>query len=924
MTDKLLLVDGNSIINRAFFGLGQNTRLSSPDGQPTGAVFGFLRILASQLKGENPTHLIVMFDRPEPTFRHLDFADYKAKRTGMPDELAVQMPILKTCLEALAIPQVELAGYEADDLIGTFAKTADEQGMEVRILTGDKDSYQLIRDHVQVIMPGQKTPSGYQTVDREVFGEKYGITPEQFIDVKAIMGDTSDNIPGVRGIGEKGALQLIATYGSLDAIYEHLDELKPGHRDKLIEHKEMAYKSQELATIMLDVPLEINLDEAKMAPSFNPDAKDIFRSYGFTTLIDVFGLNNLVHDQATTAAEESEDGHTQSYTFDTIAQTFTWPQEVELERSQFDTIIESVKQTKDQSPIHIAAFSGTDKEGVKAMALAYVNRPDQVLLEPYLKQEQLQEFVDLILEKDLELVGYDLKRWLRYVKVSMKMRVFDTMSASYLLSLQDHYAEESALMAAVSANQSENLSFKSLVEDVVELELETAELNDGKKAPKPTIQEEVEKTVVRSALWSTVMDQPFRAALREKQLEKLARDCDMPLVLCLAQIEFNGFLIDEAILNELNIEFSARIETLEAEIHEMAGKSFSINSPKQLGDVLFVDLGLPSGKKGKTGNYSTAQAELDRIRSMHPIIDKITDYRQLTKLRSTFIDGLTKYIDPSDGRIHSHFNQNFTNTGRLSSKDPNLQNIPVRQAVGREIRKAFVAPPGKVLLDADYSQIELRLLAELSGDKAMIEAYQKNIDIHSLTATRIFNVDLEDVTGELRSRAKTINFSIVYGISDFGLSQRLDLSVKEAHQYIENYYQGYPAVQPFMEQQIALAKKRGFSETLLGRRRYIPELSSKNRNLRQFGERVAMNSPVQGTAADIIRIAMVNCAKRLEDSGLDARLVSQVHDELIIEAAEADAKQAGIILQESMEEAVKLSVPMVAEVSSGNNWFEAK
>lgn len=903
MTDKLLLVDGNSIINRAFYGLGSNTRLSSPDGQPTGAVFGFLRILASQLKTEEPTHLVVMFDRPEPTFRHLSYEDYKGTRTGMPDDLAIQMPILKSCLEALGIQQIELAGYEADDLIGSFAKVGESEAMDVRILTGDKDSYQLIRDQIQIIMPGQKTPSGYLTVDRAVFEEKYGVKPEQFIDVKAIMGDSSDNIPGVKGIGEKGALELISTYGSLDAVYEHLDELKAGHRNKLIEHKEMAYKSQDLATILVEMPIEINLEAAKMEATFNPDAKQLFLNYGFSSLIDVFSLNNLVHPDA--EADDSDDGQTQSYTFDVIGQTFTWPSKVELEHSHIDAILELVKQMDATNPLHLAAYRTADIDGEMIFALAYLSQADQLLLDPQVNRTQLQTLLDLILERNLLLCGYDLKRWLRYLDVSMKMRIFDTMSASYLLSLQDHYAEEQALIAAISANKADSLHFESL------LETEEALSPDA-------------ELVLSSVFWSAVMSEPFQQALKANNLERLALECDMPLVLTLAQIEKKGFLIDEQILDQLNVDFSKQIDRLESEIYDLAGRTFTINSPKQLGDVLFVDLGLPAGKKGKTGNYSTAQDELDRIRPLHPIVDKVTDYRQLTKLRSTFVEGLTKFINPEDGRIHSHFNQNFTNTGRLSSKDPNLQNIPVRQAVGREIRKAFVADTGKILLDADYSQIELRLLAALSGDEAMIDAYRHDVDIHRLTASRIFHVEEEDVTSDLRSRAKTINFSIVYGISDFGLAQRLDLTVSEAHQYIENYYAAYPSVKPFMEQQIEIAKERSYSETLLGRRRYIPELSSKNRNIRQFGERVAMNSPVQGTAADIIRIAMVQCSKRLEESGLDARLVSQVHDELIIEVAEADAEAAAVILQESMESAIDLSVPMVAEVSSGPSWYDAK
>lgn len=937
MADKLLLIDGNSIINRAFFGLGPNARLTAPDGRPTGAVLTFFNILLKYLKAEEPTHVIAAFDRPEPTFRHKDFDGYKATRTGMPEELAQQMPILKSCLEALGIEQIELAGYEADDLIGTFAKLGEEAGMYVQILTGDKDSFQLIRDRIHVIMPGAKAILGDKLYDREAFEERYGVKPEEFIDVKAIMGDSSDNIPGVKGIGEKGALSLISDYKNLDTVYEHLDELKPGHRNKLIEHKEMAYLSQQLATIKCDVPVDLVLEKARLPEQFGPEALQIFRTFGFNSLIDRLNLTQVTHDEST-SVNESKDGKTASFHFDLLNQTFSWPIDVSVSRSDFSTILNLVAALSKGSIVSIAVYQKENKAGEQATVLAYLKSDDELMLEPYLNADDLQQLVDLVRENELVLLGYDLKRWLRQSKVSMNMEIFDIMSASYLLSLQEQYTEEVALHSALSGGQADSLSFTGLLVGAADAEQEQASGSviqtldmidadvdeDEEPASIDILQNETEAVALRSAFWSYVLVEPLKAALKERNLDALARDCDMPLVLCLAKIEHKGFLVDVSVLEVLNEEFNLKIDELESQIYELAGKEFSINSPKQLGDVLFVDLGLPSGRKGKTGNYSTAQAELDRLRPMHKIIDKITDYRQLTKLRSTFIEGLTKYVDPKDGRIHSHFNANFTNTGRLSSKDPNLQNIPIRQEVGREIRKAFVAADGYVLLDADYSQIELRLLAELSGDEAMIDAYQSNVDIHSLTATRIFHVPLDAVTNDLRSRAKTINFSIVYGISDFGLSQRLDLSVSEAHQYIENYYAGYPAVKPFMEKQIEIAKERGYSETLLGRRRYIPELSSKNRNLRQFGERAAMNSPVQGTAADIIRVAMVNCAKRLEEEGLDAELVSQVHDELIIEVSESDQAKAAVILRESMEGAITLSVPMEAEVSSGQTWFDAK
>lgn len=918
MEHTLLLVDGNSIVNRAFFGLGANTRLTAPDGRPTGAVLTFFNILLKHMKAEEPTHVLVTFDRPEPTFRHESFDGYKATRKGMPEDLAVQMPILKSCLAALGIEQVELPGFEADDLIGTFAKQGEAAGMKVLILTGDKDSFQLIRDDIHVLMPGARASLGDTVYDRAEFHKRYGIEPEAFIDVKAIMGDSSDNIPGVKGIGEKGALDLIGRFGDLDTVYLHLDELKPGQRKNLVEHKDMAYLSRELATIQTDVAVDLKLDETVLPTHYGSEALNLFRSLGFTSLIDRMELTAYTGGEEIASA--SDDGATLSYTSEFLASELEWPNEIDVNYGDYETILELLRAQEEGSRAHLLCRSKEDKDGNTACVLVYGQAHDKLILDSEFDKANLQSIIDSVIERKLELVGYDLKDWLRYARVNMQMSVFDTQSAAYLLSLQEQFGEEGALYAALSGGASDRLSLRPVSE-----EMEATELHADPGAEElAAMQVELEEEALRSVFWSGVIEAALRTELETMGMTKLARDCDMPLVLCLSKIEHRGFLVDTDVLDELSLDFKAQIDVLEEEIYRLAGKSFTINSPKQLGDILFIDLGLPSGKKGKSGNYSTAQAELDRLRPMHPIIDKITDYRQLTKLRSTFVEGLSKYVDPTDGRIHSHFNANFTNTGRLSSKDPNLQNIPVRQAVGREIRKAFVAEEGSILLDADYSQIELRLLAELSGDSAMIEAYQKGVDIHSLTASRIFHVPVEDVDSELRSRAKTINFSIVYGISDFGLSQRLELSIPEARQYIDNYYNGYPAVKPFMEQQIELAKERGYSETLFGRRRNIPELSSKNRNLRQFGERVAMNSPVQGTAADIIRIAMVNCAKRLEEEGIRGQLVSQVHDELIIEVSVEDQEKAAKILQETMEGAVSLSVPMEAEVSSGRTWYEAK
>lgn len=860
---KILLVDGHSIMNRAYYGLGANARFSAADNTPTGAVFTFLNILIRYKDMLEPTHLCVAFDRKEPTFRHEKFVDYKAHRKPFPEELEVQFPVIKEVLEGMDLEWVDLAGYEADDILGTMAATYADNGFEVFILSGDKDNFQLVNEKITVVMPeGRQSGGGFTLYDPAKVEERYQVTPLEFIDVKALMGDSSDNIPGVRGIGEKTATQLISKYKSLENLYLHLDELTANQRKKLEEGREAAYESRELSTILLDVPIEVTPEQTALPNNLNQTAAyTVLKKYSLNSIIKKL---DLVPSEASSPDVKDEDG----------------PMFVVKETSA-DDLLKVLSDLEQQ----IAVYLDITRSDSVAERLV-LGLPDGRGFTLY-GHEGIGRVFNRLCELDLRLIGYDTKIWFSLFGGRCVNYPFDVCSAAYVLNdLQG----ANTTLAMLYNQQNDLLADLSAPEDLL------------------------------IALRSLARQQTTR--IQELGLETLAYEIDLPLAPVIGRIEHAGFLVNAEVLSKMSEEFAEQIDTLEAEVHELAGKEFKINSPKQLAEVLFDDLGLPPGRKGAT-QYSTDAEEMDRLMHMHPIIEKVVDYRQLTKLKATFLDGLSSYIQ-EDGRIHCSFNQNLTATGRLSSSDPNLQNIPVRQERGREIRKAFVASEGHVLIDADYSQIELRLLAHLSGDSNMVSAFKENRDIHVATAAGLFNVEPEEVTADQRAAAKTVNFSIIYGISDFGLSKDLGITVKEAGRYIAGYYEEYPGVKAYLEERVKLAKKQGYADTLYGRRRPIPELSNRNYNMRMFGERVAMNSPVQGTAADIMRIAMLRVDEELEAAGLQARIISQVHDELILEAPVAEQEAAAAILRRCMETAADLSVPLKVSLGIGSNWYDVK
>ncbi len=867
--NKILLVDGHSIMHRAYYGLGPNARFSAADNTPTGAVFTFLNICARYMNLLSPTHLCVAFDRSEPTFRHRRFEAYKAQRKPMPEELSAQFPVVKEILDGMNVARIELAGYEADDLLGTLSKQYEKEGFEVYILSGDKDSFQLVSDRVTVVMPeGRQAGGTAKLYDVEAVFERYQVTPRELIEVKAIMGDPSDNIPGVKGIGEKGAIQLISKYKSLENIYANLDELKPAQKKKMEESKENALLSRELSTIVLDAPVERSADFAKLPDDLNDTrAYEVLAKYSLNSIIRKFDLRPTSLEGADESSGERVPGF-------------------EPKPISANSLIHLLKEEgqADSKPLVFLDVERTPEDEPARMSLGLEDGRAFVLDTP----QEIADVFAVLCELNLELVGYDLKNWFRMFDGRLRNPPFDVCSAAYVLNQL----------------QGANTTLSMLYNQ------EMGELTDL-AGPAETLR------ALRE------LSERQRQLIGERGLNKLAYEMDMPLAVVVGRMEHAGFPVDHVVLDELAIQFAEDISSLEEEIFALSGHEFNINSPKQLGVILYEELGLPTGRKSATKQFSTDNDEMERLRPFHPIIGKIVEYRQLTKLKSTFVDALNGYIK-EDGRIHCSFNQNLTTTGRLSSSDPNLQNIPIRLERGREIRKAFVASEGHILIDADYSQIELRLLAHLSGDQNMIAAFRDRKDIHKATASGLFGVDLADVTSEMRAAAKTVNFSIIYGISDFGLAKDLGIAVKDAKQYIAGYYDKYPEVRVYLDELIELAKQQGYIDTLYGRRRPIPELKSKNYSVRMFGERAAMNSPVQGTAADIMRLAMIQVDRELAAAGLRARIISQVHDELILEVPEEEVEQAGEILRACMGGAARLSVPLEVSLSMGPNWFDVR
>ncbi len=897
---RLLLVDGNSIINRAYYAVIGRAPMTAPDGTPTGAVNGFFNSVLGVMKEYEPDHLCILFDRREPTFRHKMSAEYKANRHGMPDDLAAQMPVVKELCDLLGMPRMELAGFEADDLIGTLSKQGEDAGMDVFIFSGDHDDFQLISDKVSVVMPQSgKGKEPRVLFDRERFETTYGVKPELFVHVKALMGDNSDNIKGVDKVGEKTAFKLIARYETTDGVYEHADELSPALKTKISESKELLDMNLKLCTIVRDAPVPYGVDKT----GYTGQISD---SQALADRLSQLALKQLTKKLDLESVKPI------------VASTTEDPFVSELQ-AKLEKLIAYGPVIKQEIPSAVPEGANAEELNV-GIGFVSVNSRSYVLLldlaASVFYQMSVQDACALFdKDEDVFLAAYGYKdaskvcpRALRSVKA-----VFDTMIAGYVCNKIEGKAD-----------------FERLYVSVTSLAYPIEEQQEAKQLSlfdEPS--EDEGKTVVTAALKlyaNMVIAKVLKRDIdKDEQIKKLLYDIEFPLVITLDSIERCGMNVSWERLNRLHEEYSRRLEDTCARIYDLSGFEFNINSPKQLADVLFAEdkLALPHGKKNKTGVYSTDIDELNRLKYMHPVIKYIIEYRELSKLDSTYAVGLVKAI-ADDGRIHTRFTQAMTNTGRLSSAEPNLQNIPVRSVEGSRLREAFTAPEGRVLVDADYSQIELRLLAALSEDPIMCDAFMKGEDIHRRTAAKVFGVDESEVTPKMRAQAKTVNFSIIYGISDYGLSNDLDIGIKDAGNLIKEYGNQFPGIMNYLDRLKEEGMSKGYAETYYGRRRNLTELKSQNRNLRNFGLRAAMNTPIQGTAADVIKIAMNRAYRALREELPDSLLVMQVHDELIVECDEKDAAKASEILKREMEAAAEFKVPLVADVHTGKDWLRAK
>ena len=890
---KLLLIDGNSIVNRAFFGIRM---LNAPDGTPTNGIYGFLTILQRLLDEEKPDALAVAFDLHAPTFRHLQYEGYKAQRKGMPEELAVQMPILKDVLDAMGVYRMELEGYEADDLLGTVARQCALSGDESVIATGDKDSFQLIDDRTRVLHI--KTRMGQtETVDYtpERFREEYGFEPIRMIDLKALMGDASDNIPGVPGVGEKTALDLIRRYGSVERIYADLDALdvKEGVRKKLAEGAESAKMSFELATIDTAAPFTAELEKTRWDRNFKPELYDLLLRLGFSKFINKWGIKPKKDAKTTDkVAEKSKI---------TVILNDKMAEEIARELAESGTKKLCVRLAPEGERFAFALENGTPDKRAWVLDRARFDGDWNAAL-------------TALLGCGLPLAGHEIKDLQRYLlEQGLECEaawVFDTALADYLLDATAGSYDLRRLAVQYCGFEPFGASGG-----------ETEESGQMSLLGAPEDETKRDAALAGEATTIAALIEPMREKLLALGMEQLFCEIELPLCPVLAEMEHTGFLVDKAALADFGASMTGRIDELQREIWDMAGTEFNILSPKQLGAVLFEKLMLPAGKKTKTG-WSTNADVLEKLRDKHPIINAILEFRMLTKLKSTYADGLLKVIEP-DGRIRTRFMMTVTDTGRLSSREPNLQNIPIRKELGGQIRRMFVAAPGNMLVDADYSQIELRLLAHISGDENMCAAFRSGEDIHTVTASQVFGIPPEQVTKLQRSHAKAVNFGIVYGISAWSLAQDIGVFPNEAKEYMDAYLKKYHGVRDYQKNIVEKAKADGYVATLYGRRRALPELKSSNFAQRSFGERVALNMPIQGTAADVIKLAMVHVAERLKKEGLAAKLILQVHDELIVECPEAETERVKALLTEEMERVATLSVPLIAEASAARNWAEA-
>lgn len=881
MNKTLVIIDGNSIINRAFYALPE---MSNKEGLKTNAIYGFTNMLLKIIDTYNPTHISVAFDRKAPTFRHIEFKEYKAGRKKMPDELREQFEPLKDLLDKFNIHRLEIDGYEADDIIGTVSKIAEDNGFKVYIVTGDKDAIQLASNKTTTLIT-KKGVGEVEEYDYDSVIEKYEMTPTQFIDLKGLMGDKSDNIPGVPGIGEKTGIKLIKEFSSIEGIFDNIDSIKGSTKKKLEENKELAIMSKKLATIIRDVPVEFNLEELEYGNYNTKDILDVFKYLGFTSLIPRIG--NL---------DESEE----------------IVNEANVEISKLEDIDEFINKVKENNELIIKTVTREGNILDKRIKYIFLSVDGKKIY--YVEEDSIYKLEYIFTSNEIKKLGYNLKDdyiSLKPYGIKLENIYFDITIAEYLIDSMSSTSYECSAIAmkyltkkvktkeellgkGVKAKKYQDLSFEELSSHI-------SQIIDTVKNVMPIMEEN----------------------LKESNMDGLLYHVEMPLVEVLADMEYEGVKVDKEKLNELGSQFKEIIKKLESEIYKISGEEFNINSPKQLGVILFEKLGLPVIKKTKTG-YSTNAEVLDKLKDQSPIIDKIIEYRQIVKLNSTYVEGLLSIINPIDGRIHSSFNQTITTTGRISSTEPNLQNIPVKLEMGRNIRKVFISDKGCKLVDADYSQVELRVLAHMSQDETMIDAFKHNEDIHTKTASQVFNVSMDEVTSKQRSDAKAVNFGIVYGKSDFGLSEDLNIPVKQAKEYIENYFNKYNKIKEFMDNIIDDASSNGYVTTILNRRRYIPEIKSSNFMLRNAGKRAAMNAPIQGSAADIIKIAMINVYKKLEENNLKSKLILQVHDELIVEAVDSEIDIVKKIVKDEMENAVCLDVNLDVDLNIGDSWYDTK
>lgn len=897
MEERIVIIDGNSLINRAFYALPP---LTTKDGRPTNAIYGFLTMLFRVVEDYQPDYIGVAFDKKAPTFRHKEFKEYKAGRKKMAPELSVQLEPLKEILDAFNIFRIELEGFEADDLIGTLAKYCDDKNIETLIVTGDKDALQLATDKTKILFT-RRGISQLEIYDPEKVMEEYQVSPKQFIDLKGLMGDKSDNIPGIPGVGEKTAIKLLKQFGSIENLIENTEEISGVKlRERVELNREEAILSKRLATIVTDVPVDIDLDRLKKEEANYNRLMELFKLYEFNSLIP--RIQKGGQESGDPAGEQALINKTEENIIEikNLDQVEAMLNDVRKEGVIVLKTISREKNIVTDEIVHLAATSKGDPQ-------YYIN------FEDFQDKEGLLSNLKAILEdSSIKKIGHDFKKEIIHFSpynININKLDFDTMIAEYLID------------SAKSSYNLGDLALEYLGEEITEEE-KLVGRGRGQISLWEADNEEVKKLICSQVRVISRITDFVREKLRLLDLEELYYDVELPLVEVLAAMEFVGIRVDKDMLLDMELEFKEKIDQLTEEIYSLSGVEFNINSPKQLGEVLFDKLGLTPLKKTKTG-YSTNAEVLEKLQDDHELIPKISEYRLITKLKSTYVDGLLNIINPVTGRIHSNFNQTVTSTGRISSTEPNLQNIPIRLEIGRRLRKVFTANEGCKFIDADYSQIELRVLAHISGDENLIDAFMKNQDIHKRTAAEILDIAIDEVSPSMRNDAKAVNFGIVYGISDFGLARNLNIPVSRAKKYIDSYFVKYPSIKQYMKRIVEEAKEEGYVSTILRRRRYLPELKSSNYNTRSFGERMAMNTPIQGSAADIIKIAMVQIYKKLREGDFKARLILQVHDELIIECPEEELEEVSQILKKSMETAIELSVPLKVDISYADNWYGA-